>query len=54
MAPMHMQKIYEFFLREKSAKRGFMKSSSHSSTASGIDEQIKIFDRAKLKIKGAA
>jgi hypothetical protein len=28
-------KIYEFFLREKSAKRGFMKFSSHSSTASG-------------------
>jgi hypothetical protein len=28
-------KIYELFLREKSAKRGFMKSSSHSSKASG-------------------
>jgi hypothetical protein len=30
-------KIYEFSLREKSAKRGFMKSSSHFSTASGSE-----------------
>ncbi len=29
-------KNLEFSLREKSAERGFMKSSSHSSTASGI------------------
>jgi hypothetical protein len=33
-------RIHEFFLREKSAERGFMKSSSHSSTASGSYEHF--------------
>jgi hypothetical protein len=35
-------KIYEFFLWEKSANRGFMKSSSHSSTASGSVKSAKV------------
>jgi hypothetical protein len=45
----------QVFFKEKSAKRGFMKSSRHPSTASGkvyffsLGEQIKIFDRAPLQ-----